>query len=179
MTLFSCNLFTDNKAEDQVLSVKNNDFLIGFASNRIFGNNLDRDTFQVYYIYNNSLDAIWIATVKDSGFESNLINKIYEKETFIKHSHKNQWARFTSDNSNGFGSIDSVLLSPKKVILFAMQKISKNDIDSMSYTVKIKVKHNTNYNDTLVRKKLRLYNNEKFIEDTAYWPAIENTLNKK
>lgn len=173
IVFISCEKNTSMKA----IEYKKNIFPIQFLNKLSLKSRDGIDTFQIYFLTNYSNHGVYVKTVKNDGaYSIDLIKKIYEQEHCLKSKNTNEWIYSIGNNASVKSSIDSIFLSPNKSILFAMRDMSATKIDSMSYIIKIK--YGNPYRDTLVRKKMRLYNNEKFVEDTAYWPAIEGVLKK-
>lgn len=179
--LFFCLILLSCEHPNNIItSDKTNKFPIQFLKNEILKTHDGIDTFQIYALSNVSKNTIYVKTVKNENvFENKLIKKIYERDYCLKHKNSSEWSCGIESNAHGYYSIDSIALNSNESILFVMRNIEYNLLDSILYNIKIKIKHGSTYKDTLVRKKLRLYNNEKFVEDMVYWPAIEDVLNQR
>ncbi len=132
---------------------------------------------QLYSIYNSSDDSVWLYLVNKA---KNLKNITMYTKTLLcynelfHYQEKNDFLMGQRpSNFEGYEKHDSIFLLPKKSFIFPMFDAYNSGLDSLAYELKIKIKKGSIYKDTLVRKKLRLYNNEKFIEDLEDWPSIK------
>ena len=184
LLLFICIFFGCDKQDINRLaitplkSIKKHPYPIFYCGDYKLHTTEGEDIYQFYYLWNNTKDTIYVKTMRKDYFNYAPINVIYGQHVMRKIQNDNQGWHFSFESLGNY-ALDSVMVKPKGILLHVEVGIHRNTFDSLLYDIKLKIKHDNTYKDTLIRKKMRLYNNEKFVEDTAYWPAIEGLLKQR
>lgn len=125
---------------------------------------------ELYSIFNNTNDTIFLMTTKSpeilqkSGF-----TRIYQQD-FRYHHTGGHWSITTaSSNVNSQSEIDSIYLKPGTAFIYFGGIAGKRDIDSLAFSIQVKIKRGSLFKDSIIRKHLVADKDNKLTEVQGKW----------